>query len=148
MNTAFVLSPFIIPLGAFLVAIVAIVAGVMAQAHANRLRSQDRMALLARGVPIPDIERLLKSQEEALQAPKNPLRSLGNARRTAVVLISAAIGLIVFFTSMAAILRVREILIGAAVGVIPLAIGLGFVVDYWMQKREFEKFSSELSEDL
>ncbi|QHN02301.1 hypothetical protein FTO74_02120 [Granulicella sp. WH15] len=148
MHAAFFLSPFIIPLGAFAVAIVAIVAGIMSQAHANRLRSQDRMALLARGVPIPDIERLLKRQEEALQAPKNPLRSLGNARRAAVVLISVGIGLIVFFTSLAAILRVREILTGAAAGLIPLAIGLGFVVDYWMQRREFEKFSSELSEDL
>ncbi len=148
MHAAFFLSPFIIPLGAFAVAIVAIVAGVMSQAHANRLRSQDRMALLARGVPIPDIERLLKSQEEALQAPKNPLRSLGSARRTAVILISAGVGNILFFSALFLILHVRPVLAGAAVGFIPLAIGLGFVVDYRMQKREIEKFSSELSEDL
>ena len=48
-----------IPLGAFVVGIVAIVAGVMGEAHRVRVRAEQRMAMVARGMSADDIDRLL-----------------------------------------------------------------------------------------
>ena len=53
-------SPLIIPLGAFVVAIVAIVSGIWSDAHTKRIRADQRMAMLARGMSIDDIETALQ----------------------------------------------------------------------------------------
>jgi hypothetical protein len=39
-------------------------------------------------------------------------------------------------------------LTGAAVGIIPLAIGIGFFVDYNLQKRELSRFGVEVGAEL
>ncbi len=58
-------TPFIIPLGAFAVAIVAIVAGIWSDANNKRVRADQRMAMLARGMSLEDIEKVLgKGSEE------------------------------------------------------------------------------------
>jgi hypothetical protein len=138
-------SPFVIPLGAFVVAIVAIVSGIVSQMHARRTKADQRMALLARGVPIAEIEAILKSSSEHEERPvKDPMRSLGNARRAAVVLISSGLGIITFLVLVSYIVQERDVLAGAAVGVIPLLIGVGFVVDYQLQKREMSRFGLEV----
>jgi hypothetical protein len=140
-------SPFVVPLGAFAVAIVAIVSGIAGQAHARRLKADQRMALLARGVPIAEIEAILKaSNEDEERVAKDPMRSLGNARRTAIVLISLGIGTVVFFVVLAYVVHTREVLAGAAAGLIPLALGLGFVVDYRLQRKEMARFGLEVGE--
>src|SRR5271170_5983418 len=79
-------SPFMIPLGAFVVAIVAIVAGIMSEAHRQRLRAEQRMAMVARGMAADEIDKLLGGPSEDARRAKDPLRSLGYARRTAIVL--------------------------------------------------------------
>src|SRR5580698_9949200 len=129
-------SPLIVPIGAFVVAIVAIVSGIWSQAHAVRMKAEQRLAMLARGMSISDIEQLLGSGQDEKKAPKDPLRSLSNARRAGIVLVSSGIGLMLFFFALTAVIGVREILSGAAVGLIPLAIGIGFFIDYNLQKRE------------
>jgi hypothetical protein len=139
-------SPFVVPLGAFAVGIVAIVAGIWSNAHSVRVRAEQRMAMLARGMSIPEIEKLLGKGEE--EAPKDPLRSLGNARRAGIVCVSVGIGLICFFILLEIIIGERAILSGAAAGLIPLAIGIGFFVDYNMQKRELSRFGLEVGADL
>jgi hypothetical protein len=141
-------SPFIVPIGAFLVAIVAIVAGIMSEAHRRRIKSEERMAMIARGVPIAEIERLIGTKEDEGKSPKDPLRSLSNARRAGIVLTSIGVGVILFFLVLTAILQVREVLSGAAAGLIPLAIGIGFFIDYHLQKRELSRFGLEVSADL
>jgi hypothetical protein len=40
--------------------------------------------------------------------------------------------------------RERDVLAGAAAGFIPLAIGIGFFVDYHLQKRELSRFGIEI----
>jgi hypothetical protein len=138
-------SPFIIPVAGISVAIVAIICGAVTQMHKSRLRADQRMALIARGMSPAEIESFLKTtQEDEQRAPKDPLRSLGNSRRAAVILISIGLGLIAFFLVLETILQVRPILAGAATGLIPLAIGIGFVVDYQMQKRELARFGLEI----
>jgi len=51
-----------IPLGAFVVAIVAIVAGIVGEGHRQRLRAEQRMAMVARGMSADDIDKLLVRQ--------------------------------------------------------------------------------------
>ncbi|HEY2038020.1 MAG TPA: DUF6249 domain-containing protein [Edaphobacter sp.] len=138
-------TPFIIPLGAFAVAIVAIAGGIWSDIHNKRVRADQRMAMLARGMSIEDIEKILGRGEERL--PKDPLRSLANARRAGIILVSSGIGLILFFIALTAIVRDHEVLAGAAAGLIPLAIGIGFFVDYSLQKRELSRFGMEIGSD-
>ncbi|PMZ85460.1 hypothetical protein C1X79_26010, partial [Pseudomonas sp. FW305-42] len=83
---------------------------------------------------------VLTKAREIDRAPKDPLRSLGIARRTGIVLVSSGIGIVLFFVTLELILGVREVLSGAAVGLIPLAIGIGFFIDYSLQKRELSRF--------
>lgn len=141
------LSPFVIPIGAFVVAIVAIVSGIVGQAHARKTKADQRMAMIARGMSIPEIERLLGSKEEQdhpVSAPRDPLRGLAIARRTGIILVSSGIGLILFFLTLAAVLRERDVLSGAPIGLIPLSIGIGFFIDYNLQKRELSRFGLEV----
>jgi len=139
-------SPFIVPVVAMLIPIVAIVGGILSQMQSSRLRADQRMAMLARGLPLAEVEAVLKSPESN-GAPKDPMRSLGNARRAAIVLISVGLGLIVFFFVLDAILQVREVLAGAAAALIPLAIGIGFLIDYNLQKRDLSRFGLEIAAD-
>ena len=140
-------NPLIIPLGAFVVAIVAIVSGIVGQAHARRLKAEQRMAMVARGLPAEQIERMLGSSEEEekpLRRGHDPLRSLAYARRTGIVLVSTGLGVVIFFLTLTLILQHRAILAGAAAGLIPLAIGIGFFIDYNMQKRELKQLGLEV----
>jgi len=140
----FFLSPFVVPVAGCLVGAVAIVSGIWFEAQKRMLRSQERMTMLARGVPIEEIEKLMGPGEEEKPTPKDPLRSLSNARRTAIVLVSVGLGLVLFFITLYLILQERGILSGAAAGLIPLAIGIGFFVDYNLQKRELSRFGLEV----
>ena len=139
------LSPFMIPLGAFAVAIVAIVSGVVGESHKMRLKAEQRMAMVARGMSAADIDKLLGKVSNDATMTKDPLRSLGNARRAATVLISTGVGIVIFGLLLTWIVREQDVLVVAACGLIPIAIGAGFVVDYEMQKRELARFGMEIS---
>jgi len=133
-----------VPLGAFAVAIVAIVSGAVSEASRQRLTAEQRMAMVARGMPADDIDKLLTKAIVDSKPVKDPIQSLANARRTAIVLISSGIGLALFFILLAYILSERDVLAGAAVGLMPLAVGIGFVIDYHLQKRDLSRFGLEV----
>jgi Flp pilus assembly protein TadB len=137
-----------VPLGAFAVAIIAIMSGVISQAHARRLKAEQRMAMVQRGMTAEQIDLLLRPTkedgEESEPRTKDPLRSLGNARRVGIVLVSVGAGLILFGFILTIILQVRPVLAVSASGLIPLAIGIGFFVDYHLQKRELARFGLEI----
>ncbi|WP_158794475.1 DUF6249 domain-containing protein [Granulicella sp. L60] len=139
----FLFSPFIVPVAGCAVGIVAIVSGIWFEAQQRRNKAEQRMAMIARGIPIAEIEKLLGSGEDEKRV-RDPLRSLGNARRTGVVLVSVGVGLMLFFIALAFIVHTREVLAGAAVGLIPFAIGVGFFIDYNLQKRELSRFGLEV----
>jgi hypothetical protein len=140
----FIFSPFVIPVAGCLVAIVAIVSGIWLDGHKRRMKSEERIAMIARGVPLAEIEKMLGTGGDEKPSVKDPLRSLANARRAGIVLVSVGVGLILFFVILTAILHVREVLSGAAAGLIPLAIGVGFFIDYNLQKRELSRFGLEV----
>lgn len=136
-------SPFMIPLGAFVVAIVAIVAGITGEANRQRLRAEQRMAMVARGMSTEEISKLLGSASEDERPAKDPMRSLGKTRTAALVLISTGAGISVFGLLLTWIVQEHDVLVVAAAGLIPLAIGVGFAVDYWSQRRDLARFGLE-----
>jgi hypothetical protein len=141
---AFHFSPFMIPLAAFLVAIVAIIAGVMGEANRVRLRAEQRMAMVARGMSADDIDKLLGKRSDDAKAVKDPIQTLARTRRVAIVLISTGLGLSLFGLFLTWIVSERDVLAVAASGLIPLAIGVGFLVDYQMQRRDLSRFGLEV----
>ena len=62
--------------------------------------------------------------------------------------MSVGVGLTLFFITLSYILQERDVLAGAAVGIIPLAIGIGFFIDYNLQKRELSRFGLEVGAEL
>ena len=137
-------SPFIVPVAGCVMILGFVVAGVYSEVRNKELRSQERIAMLNRGIPPAEVERLMRNANEEEKRVRDPLRSLANARRTALVLLSIGVGLAIFGLALWAILQVREVLVVAASGVISLAIGGGFLIDYNMQKRELSRFGMEV----
>jgi hypothetical protein len=142
----FLTSPFIVPVAGCAVGAIAIVSGIWFEAQQRRNKAEQRMAMIARGIPIAEIEKLLGSGDEEKRV-RDPLRSLGNARRTGIVLVSVGMGLILFFVALSVIVQERDVLAGSAAGIIPLAIGIGFFIDYNLQKRELSRFGLEIGAD-
>ena len=150
-------SVFLIPIVAMLIPIVAIIAGAYASASNRRARADIQMAMIARGVPLAEIEAFQQRTASGSNQDRpvaDPMRSLGNARRTATVLISLGIGLIVFFVVFGAIFLTHidheagwVFLAISGAGLIPLAIGIGFLFDYNLQKRELSRFGLEVEAD-
>jgi hypothetical protein len=144
----FLMSPYSVPVAGCAVGAVAIIAGVWFDAQQKRNKVDQRMAMIARGMPIAEIERLLGTGEDEKRTPKDPIRSLGNARRAGIVLASVGAGLILFGLALTVIVQDRDVLTVAAAGFIPLAIGIGFFIDYNLQKRELSRFGLEVEADL
>jgi hypothetical protein len=144
-------SPYIVPIAVFVWLAIVAIAREIGLVQKRRIQSDERMAMVQRGMSADEINQLLKPADkdiaEELARTKDPLRSLANARRTGIVLVSIGIGLAVFGSLLATILQVREVLIVSAAGLIPLAIGLGFFVDYALQKRELARFGLEVAAD-
>jgi hypothetical protein len=130
-----------IPLGAFVVGIVAIVAGVAGGAYKQRLKTEQRLAMLARGMSASEIEKVLSADG---RAAKDPLQGIATTRRTAIVLISTGVGIMLSFLVLAWIVNEHEVLSGGAFGLIPLSIGVGFFIDYTLQKRDLSHFGLEV----
>jgi hypothetical protein len=85
----------------------------------RQLRSEERLAAIARGVDVP-------MQPELSEAARS--------RRSGILLVAGAIGYIVTFSLIA---RMEpDAMIAATFGVIPLAIGLGFFVDHALIRRD------------
>ena len=99
-----------IPIIAMLIPITAIVGGIVSQMHRSRLKAEQRMQLIARGVPLAEIDAYMKPDADGHREErpvKDPVRSLGNARRAAVVLVSTGLGLTIFMLILGTVLLVN-----------------------------------------
>jgi Domain of unknown function (DUF6249) len=84
-----------------------------------KLRTDERMAALARGVNVP-------MEPELSQAARS--------RRAGILLVSAAIG---YFITFALIARVEpDAWVAASFGAIPFTVGLGFFLDSSLVRRD------------
>jgi len=129
----------VVPLGAFVVAIVAILSGMVSGIHSRRLKAEQRMALIARGVPLSEIEAYFAGNKaDDTTARMSPI---GRSRRTGLILASVGFGSVLFGIALALIERDRDWLSVSAAGLIPLALGMGFWQDFRMQQRDLERLS-------
>ena len=87
----------------------------------RKLRSEERLAAIARGVEIP-------------VAPE--LGQAARSRRAGILLVSVAIGYILTFGIIAQIEADRDVWTAAVLGIIPLAVGIGFFVDWKLIQRD------------
>jgi Flp pilus assembly protein TadB len=146
------MGPYIVPLAVFAWLAIVGVAKIVGQAQARRVMAEQRMVMLQRGMTPEQIAAVLQptKEDDAEQATKikDPLRSLGNARRAGIVLVSIGIGLSIFGVLLASIVGDHEVLVVAAAGLIPIAIGIGFFVDYSLQKRELSRFGLEVGAEF
>ncbi|MGO4213214.1 hypothetical protein AB4Y89_09190 [Terriglobus sp. 2YAB30_2] len=139
-------SPFVVPVAIFAMIAILGVGGMVSGYHEKKLRVEQRMVALQRGIPPDQIEKIFGAAERA-EERGDPLRSMGNARRAALILIACGVGIIATCLLLTLILQVREILAGAAGGLIPVAIGIGFWIDYKIQAREMERLGLVVSEE-
>lgn len=85
----------------------------------RKLRTDERMAAIARGVNVP-------------MEPE--LSELARSRRAGILLVTGALG---YITTFGLIARAEsDAWIAATFGIIPLAIGLGFFVDAYLIRRD------------
>jgi uncharacterized protein DUF6249 len=87
----------------------------------RKLRSEERLAAIARGVAIP-------------MEPE--LNQVARSRRMGILLVSGAIGYIAAFGLIAQIQANRDIWTAAVLGIIPLAVGFGYFVDWKLIHRD------------
>ncbi len=87
----------------------------------RKLRSEERLAAIARGVEIP-------MEPELSQAARS--------RRAGILLVSGALGYIITFGMIARIQADPDIWTAAAFGIIPLAVGIGYFLDWTFIRRD------------
>jgi hypothetical protein len=89
--------------------------------HVRKLRSQERLAAMARGVEIPMVADLSES---------------ARSRRAGILLCTGALGVIMAFGFIAQIERDPEVWVPAAFAIIPMAVGIGYFLDYSLIRRD------------
>ncbi len=137
LNESVAESPFIVPVAGCAMVLGIVLATVWAGNRKNELRSRERLECIARGMTPPPTEEELALQQTR---PAGSLaRRRANIRLTGVVLLASGVGLALFFIALASVLQERDVLCGAAVGLIPLAIGTGFLIDTRIQTGEIEE---------
>jgi hypothetical protein len=87
----------------------------------KKLKADERMAAIARGVAIPFEE---------------PVPPAARSRKAAILLISGAIGFMATFGMIGVIEHEPDTWSAAAFGLIPLAVGIGYLLDFTLARRE------------
>lgn len=95
----------------------------------RRLQNRERMLALEKGL------------SGSFDSFTDAARLVAKSRRTAIVLISAGVGIVLCFAAIAGIEREVDALNGSAVGIIPLLIGIGLFIDYRLQMKELGQLS-------
>jgi hypothetical protein len=96
-------------------------AGLYTHYRVKKLRTEERLAAISRGVAVP-------VEPELSQAARS--------RRSGILLISGGLGYIVTFGVIARIAAEPDTWAAAAFGIIPLAIGLGYFLDATLIRRD------------
>lgn len=119
---------YIIPIAVFTMVVAIVLIANLANYHVRKLKSRERLAAIEKGLPEGDF----------LGESFDPRRSAARTRLAAIILIAAAVGTALAFALLAWIVDKRPVLAVAAFAVIPLAIGIGMLIDYRLQTRALE----------
>ncbi len=130
-------SPFIVPVAGCIMILGIVVAGIWSGIRNHEIQSTERLAAIAKGVPVPPTPEELAIMHGKPSA--DATRRRGNVRLAGTILVIGALGVVAFFLILAGILRERDVLCGAAVGLIPLGIGIALLIDARTQTREIEE---------
>ena len=87
----------------------------------RKLRADERMAAIARGVAVPFEE---------------PLPPAARSRKAAILLMSGAIGFMATFGVIGVVEHEPDTWAAAAFGLIPMAVGIGYLLDFTLARRE------------
>lgn len=113
----------IVAVAPFAMVVLIVLIVVFASYQARRLKSRERLAAIEKGLPIPGYS-------------VDPRRAAEKTRLTAIILIAVGIGIALAFVFLAWIVQQRQVLSVAAFAIIPLAVGIGMLVDYRLQLRK------------
>jgi len=136
-SSDFAFSPYIVPVAGCCMILGIVVAGIWSGIRTREIQSTERLAAIAKGVPVPPTTEELAIMHGKPSADATKRR--GNIRLAGTILVIGAIGLVAFFALLATILQERDVLCGAAVGLIPLGIGVALLIDARTQTREIEE---------
>jgi Domain of unknown function (DUF6249) len=89
----------------------------------RKLRTEERLAALARGTTIP-------------MEPE--LTQFARSRRAGILLVSGGLGFMVMFAVIARIVGEPQTLVASAVGILPLAVGIGYFLDAALIHRDMK----------
>ena len=89
----------------------------------RKLKTEERLAALARGAEIP---------------VEPELSQYARSRRAGILLVSGGVGFILMFALIARVVGEPETLVASAFGVLPLAVGLGYFVDAALIRRDLK----------
>jgi hypothetical protein len=137
MGSDFVSSPFIVPVAGCAMVLGIVIASFWSETRKREIQSHERLAAIAKGVPVPPTVEELAIMHGRPSADST--RRRGNVRRGGLVLLGVAAGLVAFFITLSAILQVRAVLAGAAAGLIPLGVGVALLIDARIETREIEE---------
>ena len=131
MNWA--VSPFVIPVAAFAMVLGIVVVANIYNYHVRKLRSEERMAAIAKGLPLPpDPEAVDHADSDPRAGAARTARGL---RTGGIICISVGVGLALFSFFLTWIVQEHDVLAVAAAGLIPLAVGVGLLIDYALRTR-------------
>ena len=89
----------------------------------RKLRSEERLAALARGAEMP-------------MEPE--LSQFARSRRAGILLVSGGLGFMIMFAAIARIVDEPHTLVAAAFGILPLAVGIGYFLDAALIHRDLK----------
>jgi hypothetical protein len=130
-------SPFIVPVAGCAMIACIVIASTAAATRKREIESQERLAAIAKGIMPPPTHAELEMTR--VQPASSATRRYTNIRLTGIIMVGGALGVILFFCVLSSILGEREVLAGAACGLVPLGLGIGFLVDAYLQKRNLDE---------
>ncbi len=130
-------SPFIVPVAGCAMILGIVVAGIWSGIRNREIQSTERLAAIAKGVPVPPTVEELAIMHGKPSADSTRRRN--NIRLAGNILVIGSISLALFFFILTIIIRQREIMSGAAVALIPFGIGAALLYDVRTQNRELEE---------
>lgn len=131
-------SPFIVPVAVFAMVLGIVIVSNIANYHTRKLKSEERMAAIAKGIPLPpepDTQLTALGQLDRISSAEERAARARGLRTGGIVCVSVGVGLSIFGLLLAWIVQEHDVLVVAASGLIPLAIGVGLLVDYSLRAR-------------
>lgn len=126
-------SPFVIPVAVFAMVLGIVIVANIHNYHVRKLKSEERMAAIAKGLPLPpDLDAIDRANSDPGAGAATTARGL---RTGGIVCISVGVGVALFSFFLTWIVQEHDVLAVAAAGLIPLAVGVGLLVDYALRTK-------------